>query len=711
MQDQIIERSLTSKILVVDDSLANLELTAAQLRRHTFEVFLAQDGKEALNQAESLQPDLILLDGVMPGIAAFETCRLLKQNEATRQIPVIFMTGVANIESAITAFAEGGIDYVIKPFRFEELLARITAQLNIRLAYKRLQASEARFRTLFETAADGILIVDLKSGMIRDVNSSLAAMLGYKRFDFLGKKLTEVPPFRTSGFFAQVLAKLEAGKLAPYEHCKVETRNRLQLDIECTGTIYEVNGVNAAQLSLRDVSDRVRAEGQVQFLALHDGLTRLPNRTLLLKHLRQAIALAARNRRIAALLVLDLDHFKNVNESLGHSIGDCLLEGVALRLKHCLRESDIVARLGGDEFAIVLPEVSQIEDIERVAQKILQALLQCFSIEGHEIYITGSIGAGVYPADGATGDNLLTSAESAMYDAKAKGRGLHCFFALELNEAVRQRQRLVNELHHALEREEFYLYYQPQVSANTSEITGFEALLRWKHPEFGSVSPSHFIPLLEDLGLIVQVGDWVFKKACLQNASWQSAGLKPVRMTVNLSVTQFYRGDIVRSIQEALHESKIAPKWLELELTEGITMDDTEFTIQKMTQLKALGITLALDDFGTRCTSLAHLRRFPIDRLKIDRSFMQTLSEPASEGVVKGILSLAHNLNITCVAEGVETVQQLTYLQQESCSEIQGYLYSPALPPSDCTMLLQAEAPPNLALIRGAESSTDASAL
>ena len=470
------------------------------------------------------------------------------------------------------------------------------------------------------------------------------------------------------------------------------------------GSIYEVDGSKIVQCNLRDITDRRQAEARIRYMALHDALTGLPNRVLLQDRLAQATALAHRNQKYVAVLMLDLDRFKDVNDSLGHHVGDRLLEIVATRLRSCLRESDIVARLGGDEFVVALPEITDDRNVAGVAEKILASLSKPFQIEAHELHISASIGIARYPSDGENPEALLQAADAAMYEAKSKGPGIHRYFTPELNEATQRRVMLTKDLHHACERGQFVLHYQPQVSTNSSAITGFEALLRWKHPEHGMISPAQFIPLLEELGLIIEVGRWVLTTACLQNAKWQKEGLPSVRMAVNLSAHQFYRGDIVRTVQEVLCETGLNPKWLELELTETLTLDDTEATINIMQELKRIGVSLSLDDFGTGWSSLSYLRRFPLDRIKIDRAFMRDLSQPGSAAVVRSIVSLARNLNLTCIAEGVETHEQLRYLQKQMCGELQGYLYSPAVPEQACTELLRHGKPEFTTVPNGAEA-------
>ena len=440
----------------------------------------------------------------------------------------------------------------------------------------------------------------------------------------------------------------------------------------------------------RDITDRKQAEVRISYMALHDALTGLPNRALLQDRIGQGIALASRNGKQLGVLMLDLDRFKTINDSLGHHVGDGLLREVAKRLTGCLRESDTVSRLGGDEFVIAMPLVSGREEIETAATRAHTALGKPFVIEDHEIQIGVSIGICVYPRDGEQPETLLQNADAAMYQAKKAGRGTHCFFAAEMTEASRRRQKMENDLRHACARGEFFLHYQPLVSTATRMITGMEALLRWKHPELGVVPPGQFIPQLEELGLMPEVGRWVLRTACHQNAEWQRQGLHPVRMAVNLSAQQFYRDDMVQAVETVLRETNLDAGWLELELTESLTMDESETTVTTMRNLKKLGVSLSLDDFGTGWSSLGYLRKFQFDRIKIDQSFMRDLaSQPMAETVVRSIINLGKNLGLQCIAEGVETQQQLDYLQAQMCPEVQGFLYSPALPPGQCAELLK----------------------
>ncbi|AEG50201.1 response regulator receiver modulated diguanylate cyclase/phosphodiesterase with PAS/PAC sensor(s) [Sphingobium chlorophenolicum L-1] len=702
MNGALATESVERTVLIVDDNPANLGVIVDHLEDAGLHVSVAQGGEEALKRAQFIQPDLILLDVMMPGIDGFETCRRLKANEATREIPVIFMTALDDIHDKVAAFAAGGVDYVSKPFQVEELLARVITHLELRSARQRLIESELRYRRLFETASDGIVLLDRESGRITDVNPALSEMINLSPSQLLGRTFGETEPFSNNPSCKRVLDELRHRDHVWFEDWILETGRGTSVNVEVNGSVYKAATTTVIQCNLRDITDRKEAEARIRYMALHDALTGLPNRTLFEDRLDNAIAQARRHHGQVAVLMLDLDRFKNINDSLGHHVGDELLEQVAARLRACLRESDTAARLGGDEFAIILPEIASIEDAEIVAKRILEVLQEPFHVEQHELNIGGSIGIARYPDDGTDHGTLLRAADAAMYDAKAQGRGMYRFFSPELNEAAQLRHMLVNDVRHARQRGEFLLYYQPQLSLASHQISGVEALLRWDHPKHGIISPALFIPLLEELGLMSDVGEWVLRTACRQNAEWQAQGLPPMRTAVNLSAQQFYRGNIVKTVARVLEESGLEPKWLELELTETLTLDESETTIEIMNGLKNLGVGLTLDDFGTGWSSLSYLRRFPLDRIKIDRSFMRdvTTHENAA-AVVHSILNLAQSLGLTCIAEGVETAEQLQYLKQQLCSEMQGFFFSHPLPAAEMPTLLRAA---TLAGLSSAES-------
>jgi diguanylate cyclase (GGDEF)-like protein/PAS domain S-box-containing protein len=710
MKQNAITAQSGKTILIVDDNPVNLAVVVDHLEQSGFDVAVALGGEEALKRAAFVGPDLILLDVTMPGIDGFEICRRLKARPETKSIPVIFMTALADVGDKVKGFAAGAVDYVSKPFQIEELLARVNTHLALRAAKQELRArnralrdeiearraveealtaSESRYRRLFETANDGILLFDCTTETITDANPAMRRMLGRRPHELIGRILTDVPGFEKVGPSAHIVEEVRQARHINYGDWSLQGSEGDTLDVEVIGTFYEDQENEVVQLNFRDVRERKEAEARIRYLAHHDALTGLPNRTLLADRLAMAIARARREGDKVGVLMLDLDHFKTINDSLGHHVGDELLEAVAARLRGCLRESDTAARLGGDEFVIALSSVSSTADAELVADKVLAAIADPFVIEGRSLHVGTSIGISFFPGDGEDAGALLQAADTAMYAAKECGRAGYKIFSRELSTAAQRWHILSNDVHGACGRGEFELHYQPQIAIETGVLTGVEALLRWHHPTEGLVSPGLFIPLLEERGLIVDVGRWVLETACRQCASWHREGLPQLRMAVNLSAQQFYRGDIVETVKQALRAADLDPQWLELELTESLTLDETETTLRIMQDLKRLGVTLSLDDFGTGWSSLSYLRRFPLDRIKIDRSFVRDLTTHSSTAaIVHSILNLARNLGLDCIAEGVETSEQLSHLQRELCSEFQGFLFSEAVPAADVSRLL-----------------------
>ncbi len=432
------------------------------------------------------------------------------------------------------------------------------------------------------------------------------------------------------------------------------------------------------------------SEQRMEFLATHHPITGLPNRTLLLDLLRQSLAYAQRNQLTVAILQIDLDHFKVVNDSLGHAVGDQMLKAVTSRLQKCCRAGDTLAHLGGDDFVLLLPDLSDAQRAATIAQKLQSAMKAPFSLPGQELFATISIGITIAPLDAKDADTLLKNADIAVYQAKAQGRNTYQFFAAEMNTRTLARLALETDLRRALERQEFLVYYQPRIDVASNRITGMEALVRWQHPERGLVPPLDFIPLAEETGLILPLGEWVLRTACAQNQAWQQAGLPALRVSVNLSARQLQQADLIERIEQVLAETGLNTHHLELEITESILMEDVQSTLRILTAIRKRGITLAMDDFGTGYSSLSYLKLFPIDYLKIDRSFIRDLPRNQNDAaLVRTIIALTENLNLISVAEGVETTEQLAFLRRYGCQEIQGYYFSPPVPAEEFVKLLQ----------------------
>jgi diguanylate cyclase (GGDEF)-like protein len=455
----------------------------------------------------------------------------------------------------------------------------------------------------------------------------------------------------------------------------------------------EKQAAELSQTNLRlqaEVKERVRSEEQIQYLAYHDGLTSLPNRSLFSKLLNHGISQAHRRKKELAVLFIDLDRFKNINDTLGHDAGDTLLKEIGQRLKQCLRDSDTVARLGGDEFVVLLEELDDQKHVSGVAHKIQTSLVMPFATLGQEFHVTASIGISTYPTDGEDEQTLMKNADIAMYRAKEEGKNNFQFYSKELNEHSLERLTMESNLRRALERNEFRLHYQPKIDLRSGQITGVEALLRWQHPDLGMVAPAQFITMAEETGLIVPIGKWVLQTACGQNKAWQDQGLPRLSMAVNLSARQFSDENLLQDITSIVKESEMDPTLLELEITESMLMLNVEKAIRTLDALNEMGIRLAIDDFGTGYSSLSTLKRFPINSIKVDRSFIRDLPGGADDqSITEAIIAMGRTLSMTVIAEGVETKEQADYLRAQSCDEYQGFYFKKAMPADELAMLLQ----------------------
>lgn len=550
---------------------------------------------------------------------------------------------------------------------------------------RELAESEDRFRKLSNATFEGIVIAD--NGRILEVNQTFATMFGYKQAEMLGMPLLGLVAPQSRH---QIEENMLGEDVAAFEGFGLRADGtHLAVELVITACFYQ--GRIARVLAVRDITERKQAQEIINHMAYHDTLTNLPNRVLFNDRLVQALDLSARQEHMLGVMFLDLDRFKLVNDTLGHTMGDKLLKGVAARISNCVREGDVVARMGGDEFTILLPNIKEEAEVVSLAQKVIQALAQPFLIDDYELHTTTSIGISIYPQDGTDAQVLMKNADTAMYRAKDQGRNNYSFYAPTMNMRGIERLELENGLRYALERNELVVHYQPRVNIVTGQIMGMEALVRWQHPQLGLVSPGQFIPLAEETGLIVPIGDWVLETACRQNKAWQEAGYPSMHVAVNLSARQFQRQGLVERVGQVLKETGLEAQYLELEITESITMQDVDFTIATLRELSAMGILISIDDFGTGYSSLNYLKYFPINTLKIDQSFVREITiDPYNAAIVTTVIYLAQNLKLKVIAEGVETEEQLSYLRDHQCDEMQGYLFSRPIPADDFEKLLAA---------------------
>ncbi|MCH7998066.1 MAG: EAL domain-containing protein [Chloroflexi bacterium] len=559
---------------------------------------------------------------------------------------------------------------------------------------ERKQAEEALGRLsrqnelLLNSAGEGIYGLDLE-GKTTFVNPAAARMIGWEVEELIGKPQHDIlhhskpdgSPYPRES--CPIYAALNDGSVHHVDDEVFWRRDGTSFPVEYASTpiLDERGELAGAVVTFRDITERKQAEETIKHLAYHDALTNLANRTMFEDRLVVTLAQARRKRRMAAVMFLDLDQFKVVNDTVGHALGDRLLQSVAERLTGLVRDGDTVARVGGDEFTLLLAEVERVEEVAEVAERVLDALRQPWVLNGHEFRITTSIGIAMFPSDGEDADSLLSNADTAMYRAKDQGRDNYKLYTPAMNARIVERLALENSLRHGLERGEFLVYYQPQVDIASGKIVGMEALVRWQHPERGLVFPAEFIPVAEETGLIVPLGEWVLRTACAQNKAWQEAGFPPMRMAVNLSARQFQQRDLIEEVDEVLKETGLEARWLQLEITEGVAMQDVESNIAVLRKLREMGVQIAIDDFGTGHSSLSYLSRLPIDVIKIDQSFVQDMTtDPNDAAIARSIIVMAHNLKLKVIAEGVETEEQLAFLKKRRCDEMQGYLFSKPAP-------------------------------
>lgn len=559
---------------------------------------------------------------------------------------------------------------------------------------KKAEASFRLMAKIFEGSNDGILVTDTQ-GLVIDTNKAFTVITGYEKHEILGKSPLIMKSeqhnnhfyfslwrklLKTGSWNGEIWAKRKGGEIYP-KWLSIYT-----VKDEHNRTSHFVG-------MFTDITARKETENQLKKLAHYDTLTGLPNRALFIEQLKWALRVARRNNKRVALMFLDLDRFKLVNDTLGHQAGDLLLIEVARRLEKCVREVDTISRLAGDEFTVILTNINTVSEASLVANKILQSFALPVKLDNRDIFISTSIGITTFPSDGTEIDKLLKNADTAMYHAKELGRNNYQFFSHVMNQKVLDELEMETNLRNALKNGEFLLHYQPQVDLSSNEIVGVEVLMRWKHPIFGFISPTRFIPHAEKTDLIIAIGEWVLHSACTQAVQWQKEGMKPLRIAVNISGTQLKRQDLLGATANILLETGLAPELLELELTEGVVMENAELTINTLNQLKSMGIRLSIDDFGTGYSSLSYLKRFPIDTLKIDQSFIKDITTNQDDyAIASTIIAMAHNLRLRVIAEGVETKEQLEMLRDKNCDEVQGYYFSRPLPEATLKLLLKREA-------------------
>jgi len=726
MHRDLSEQHTKGEVLIVEDTPASLKLLSDLLTEAGYYVRQAPNGELALWTAQSRPPELILLDVRMPGIDGFEVCRRLKASPELSQVPVIFLSAQHDTDDKVRGFALGAVDFIAKPFQAEEILARTDAHVRLGRAQQALAAERALLeervaeRTtelaalaaslekeveqrraneefmrlssqVFEATQDAIVVTD-RDGRIVATNPAFTQISGYSADEVVGQSVAllhagepDAKSFelmaqsivKTGHWSGEVLARRKSGDTYP--------------GLLSASVVRDEQGqvINHVAVFM-DLTERKAEQHLIDFLSNHDALTGLPNRLLARQRFEQTLATAKREHRCVAVMCLDLDRFKSINDSYGHDVGDKALQVVSKFLNETVREGDIVTRQGGDEFQIIVPDDVQLGATMALAQKILAGLRRELVIDGQQIMVTSSIGIAVSLTDGDSFDELVRNGDTALFRAKEIGRDNYAFFTERMDAEIRDKLAIQGQLRGAIARDEFEVHYQPQMCLKTGAMVGAEALLRWDNVVLGKVPPNRFIPLAEEYGLVNSIGEWVLESVCAQIKVWHDQGLGDIKVSVNLAAGQFANDATVPYVESTLRKFGIAPEYLGLEITEGTVMGDPDKAVAALRRLKDIGVSISLDDFGTGYSSLSYLKRFPIDVLKIDKSFVDDVTTNANDAAIAlSVISLAHNLNMRVIAEGVETREQVRFLTERGCDEMQGYFFSRPLNGDAFTALLR----------------------
>ncbi len=682
-------------VLIVDDDPVFALLASETLLQGGFDVAVAGSTTEALALIATRTPDLLLLDVDLPGGDGYGLCAELRLRPGGAEVPIVMVTGHDDTESIARAYEAGATDFIHKPVLWPTLPHRVGFILRAQDSKLALQASEQKNRALLQALPDAILIIGADGSVREHIHGSD----GGTSEDFVGRTLEQVFPPEVAQAARLALGGTPDPDIGAQEFNVAEEGGRRWLEVR-----LRPQADGPLLIVMRDSTERRRAKARIEFLAHYDLLTRLPKRPLFVREAQRAMRQAVAGGKALALLHLNLDRFKRVNDTFGHAVGDTLLQHVARRLEKSVRPTDVVAksakqptaprvsiaRVGGDEFVVLLTELADESQAGQVTERIQKLLGEPFDCAGHHIVITSSIGIAMYPRDTSDVDDLLTKADIAMQQAKEQGRNRLSFFGETM--ALRSLGRLEMEvdLRDGIDRGEFQLYYQPKLELQSDTVVGVEALLRWNHPTRGAIAPDTFIPVAEDAGLIIDLGNWVIGEACRQIKAWEGTPLQALRIAVNVSVQQFAHPDFVESLLNTVRHYGVPPQQLELEITESLLMRNVEATRSCLERFRSAGIAISIDDFGTGYSSLGYLRQFPVDSLKIDRSFVKDVhTRDDDSAICAAIIAIGRELRLKVIAEGVETVEQLEFLRKHRCDQSQGYLISAPLPITELQALLQ----------------------
>lgn len=684
-------------VLLVDDDADERMLIRRELESVDMQVLECDSGESAFQVLRELTPSVILLDVKMPVQDGIEVCAEIRQNPDCKDVPILMLTGMDGLEYIRKAFDAGATDFITKSTNLDMVSQRVKYALRNSNNTRALESWQRQMKKVHQVAKIGYWQLFVKDCHVTLSEEALKVLpLGSKEFDHSFSSILDLVHINDRDKVKYAIDSTISCKKKLNVDFRILTKNNEERYANIQGEVISDDAGAPVSIMgvIQDITERKKSEVTIQYQALYDSLTDLSNRRLFQDRLAQAMANAQREEKLLAVCFFDLDNFKLINDNLGHAVGDELLKSVAKRLRSTMRQGDIIARISGDEFALAVEGLSTVDELEKIVEKLRFRLSQPYRIRGHKIHTSASIGVALYPLDSADSDTMLRNADAAMYRAKELGGNCYCYYTYDMNDKARRRLEMEKCLRKAVKLDQLQLYYQPQIDAQTDGVLGVEALLRWKHPDYGLLPPSKFLSIAEESGLIFSIGQWVLENACHDLLKWHRQGYTGLKLSLNMSSRQFVQEDIIEILDNILERSKISPDRICIEITENVAMKNVSSAIETLKQFKALGLCTSIDDFGAGHSSMNLLQRLPIDVLSIDRSFIMRIADRERDGnTAKGIIALAHSLGLKVVAEGVETRTQAEFLRQQRCDVLQGYYYSHPVPFDEMDLFIRQRSP------------------
>ena len=681
-------------LIIDDDTVTRLTLAKVLEKEGDYKIIQATDGLAGLKLFKKYHPDMVLMDVVMPKMGGYETCQEIRKISDADATPIIMLTSLNDVDSIKKSFNVGATDFITKPINWPILSQRVRYALRSSQLYTDLRKKQSQLVHAQRIAKLGYFEYDDNT---RSFNCSKELLdifnihsdSGYLGFD---EFIKIIPTNEQPRFIESINNAILNNTQYDFDHHIPSSMGHDRIVQQHGEPIVDANG-NPVGIAgtIQDITERKEAEALIKFQTYYDSVTELPNRFYLTEKLDGLMHQAEKNEELLSVILFHLDRFREINDTLGHRIGDQLLRMIAKQFSHFFHNDSILARFDGATFALVTSGIRSADEIAIIAQQILDMLSQPYTVHEHEVFISGSVGIALHPLEATDKETLLKNADTAMSRARKNGGNLYQFYSSEMNTIAEQRLQLETDLRKALERNEFQVYYQPQFDCQSRRIIGMEALIRWIHPRRGVVEPFDFIPIAEETGLIIPIGEWVIKTAVTQTKKWAIQGF-PLRIAVNLSALQFTDNNLISIIEETLNETGLDPKYLELEVTESIAMHDFESTLATLYQIKKMGVKTSIDDFGTGHSSLSYLQRMPVDTIKIDHTFIKDIGKSDDGTLAKTIIAMAHGINLNVIAEGIELEKHYNFLKEHHCDELQGFLFSPPLPADEFETYIKSSA-------------------